>query len=73
LGTPKTGDADGTPTEIYRTDIAFRGLSLPAGVHTVRMEFRPVILPISIAVSAGTAALPVLPWWGRRRLLPAQR
>jgi hypothetical protein len=58
---------DGTPAEIYRTDIAYRGVSVPAGVHTVRMEFRPAILPISIAVSLGTAALLGLcGWWLRK-------
>jgi hypothetical protein len=62
-----TAWVDGTPAEIYRTDIAFRGVSVPAGTHTVRMEFRPAILPISIAVSVGTAALLGLFWWGRRR------
>jgi Bacterial membrane protein YfhO len=61
---------DGTPAEIYRTDITFRGISVPAGIHTVRMEFRPAILPISIGVSAGTAALLGLLWWVRRRLTP---
>jgi hypothetical protein len=58
---------DGNPSEIYRTDIAFRGVAIPAGTHTVRMEFRPVILPISIAVSVGTAGLLALFWWWRIR------
>jgi hypothetical protein len=58
---------DGAPAEIYRTDIAFRGVAVPAGSHTVRMEFRPAILPISIAVSAGTAGLLGLFWLGRKR------
>jgi hypothetical protein len=58
---------DGTPAEIYRTDIAFRGVSVPPGRHTVRMEFRPVILPISIAVSAATAGLLGLFWLVFRR------
>ena len=54
---------DGTPAEIYRTDVAFRGVSVPPGTHTVRMEFHPLILPISIGVSAGTATLLALFWW----------
>jgi len=58
---------DGTRAEIFRTDIAFRGVAVPAGSHTVRMEFRPVILPISIAVSVGTAGLLALFWWWRVR------
>jgi hypothetical protein len=58
---------DGAPAEIYRTDIAFRGVAVPGGSHTVRMEFRPAILPISMAVSAGTAGLLGLFWLGRKR------
>jgi hypothetical protein len=58
---------DGAPAEIYRTDIAFRGVAVPAGSHTVRMEFRPAILPISMAVSVGTAALLGLFWLRRKR------
>lgn len=57
---------DGAPADIYRVDIAFRGVSVPAGAHTVRMEFRPVILPVSIAVSMATAALLGLFWWRGR-------
>jgi hypothetical protein len=57
---------DGTPSEIYRTDIAFRGITVPAGTHTVRMEFRPAILPISIAISVATALLLGLSWWWGR-------
>lgn len=32
---------DGTPARLYYANAAFRGLSIPAGRHTVRMEFRP--------------------------------
>ena len=60
---------DGAPAEIYRTDIAFRGVAVPAGSHTVRMEFRPAILPISMAVSVGTAALLGLLWLGWKRVV----
>jgi hypothetical protein len=62
---------DGAPAEIYRTDIAFRGVAVPAGSHTVRMEFRPAILPISIAVSMGTALLLGLLWGSQSWLRPA--
>jgi hypothetical protein len=48
---------DGAPVAIYRTDIAFRGVAIPPGAHLVRMEFRPVILPVSAAISLGTAVL----------------
>jgi hypothetical protein len=60
---------DTAPAAIYRTDIAFRGVAVPPGEHVVRMEFRPAILPVSAAVSLGTATfLLVLIWWGRRFL-----
>jgi hypothetical protein len=58
---------DEIPAPIYRADIAFRGIAIPAGNHTVRMEFRPVILPISIGVSVATAALLGLFGLGRKR------
>jgi len=45
---------DGQPTPIHRVDIALRGLVVPDGAHRVRMEFRPAILPISLAISLAT-------------------
>jgi hypothetical protein len=48
---------DGHPSEIYRTDIAFRGMVVPAGRHRIRMEFHPVIFEVGCAVSAITLAL----------------
>ncbi len=48
---------DGKPAAIYRTDIAFRGVPVPGGRHVLRMEFRPAILPVSMAVSLVTALL----------------
>lgn len=48
---------DNQPTAIYSTDIALRGVMVPAGAHRVRMEFHPVILPISCGISLATAIL----------------
>ena len=48
---------DGDPVEIVRTDIAFRGLVVPAGSHQVVMRFQPAILRVSLAVSLLTALL----------------
>jgi len=42
---------DGQPTEIYRADVAFRGVVVPAGSHKLRMEFHPIVLPISMGIS----------------------
>jgi uncharacterized membrane protein YfhO len=48
---------DDQPTPIYSTDIALRGVIVPAGAHRVRMEFRPLIFPISLGISLATAIL----------------
>jgi Bacterial membrane protein YfhO len=48
---------DDQPVPIYPTDIALRGVIVPAGAHRVRMEFRPQILPISLGISLATAIL----------------
>ena len=65
---------DGAPAPIYSTDVAFRGLALPPGDHTVEMRFVPYILYWSAALSALAlmAALAALTS-GRTtsRLLPA--
>jgi hypothetical protein len=48
---------DDQPATIYQTDIALRGVIVPGGAHRVRMEFRPLVLPVSFGISLGTAIL----------------
>lgn len=48
---------DGRPARIYPTDIALRGVAVPAGAHRVRMEFHPALFEISLGISLGTAIL----------------
>jgi uncharacterized membrane protein YfhO len=48
---------DDQPAAIYQTDIALRGVIVPGGAHRVRMEFRPLVLPVSFGISLGTAIL----------------
>jgi hypothetical protein len=48
---------DEKPVAIHSVDIALRGVVVPAGAHRLRMEFRPVILPISLGISLATAIL----------------
>jgi len=48
---------DDQPVPIVPADIALRSVIVPAGEHRVRMEFRPLILPISLGISLGTAVL----------------
>lgn len=43
---------DGEETEIFETNVAFRGLVIPAGKHKVTMEFRPVIVSSSLWMSS---------------------
>ncbi|HKO99191.1 MAG TPA: YfhO family protein [Pyrinomonadaceae bacterium] len=42
---------DGKMTEIHRTNYALRGVEVPAGVHTVRFEFRPKSFYYGLGVS----------------------
>jgi hypothetical protein len=42
---------DGAPAELFYTNVAFRGMAIPAGKHQVVMEFAPGILWIGAAVS----------------------
>ncbi len=60
---------DDRPTPIYSTDIALRGVMVPAGVHRVRMEFRPLILPISLGISIATAILLAILGFGMRLIV----
>ena len=43
---------DDTPAHLYQTDYALRGLSVPAGSHVVRFEFRPKSFYYGVIVSA---------------------
>jgi uncharacterized membrane protein YfhO len=55
---------DGAEVPIVMTNGAFRGLAMPAGVHTVRFRFSPAILNIGLAISIAAAALIVLVYRG---------
>lgn len=46
---------DGKAAEIVPTDISFRGVVVPAGSHRFRMEFHPMVLPVSMAISLASA------------------
>jgi uncharacterized membrane protein YfhO len=62
---------DGNPQPIFTTNIAFRGLAVPAGRHVVTMRFRPPILwqggVISLVSWVGLGALLLRNWISRRR------
>jgi hypothetical protein len=63
---------DGRETPLYYTNVAFRGLPLPEGRHTVSMRFQPRIFYAGAALSAGgwllLCALSLKNWISRRRL-----
>lgn len=58
---------DGREAPLYWTNVAYRGLPVPAGRHVVKMEFRPDVLWRGAAVTL--ASLGVLMWvmWRRTR------
>lgn len=46
---------DDVPTTLYRANIAFRAVFVPAGEHTVSFRYEPVVFKIGVGIS--TAAL----------------
>ena len=59
---------DGSETPIYYTNVAFRGIALPAGKHRVEFTFRPAIVVWSFAVSvAAWGAFAVVFWKSGRQ------
>jgi Bacterial membrane protein YfhO len=66
-------DLDGKPTPIYPVDIALRGVKVPAGTHTVTMEYRPrPVLLGALGVPAGVLVFG-LGGWGLPALQRARR
>jgi hypothetical protein len=56
---------DGVPADVHRVNVAFRGVLVPDGAHLVRLEFAPLILPVSLAITLLTAiGLAVMVWAG---------
>jgi Bacterial membrane protein YfhO len=65
---------DGRPERIHRVDLAFRGVVVPGGAHRVRMEFRPIILPVSLGITLATAlGLLLMQWVRASRPVPGER
>ena len=62
---------DGEPAEVLRTNTAFRGVVVPAGVHSVRLRYSAAEFRLGFAISgpsalACIAVLLALGWRGRR-------
>ncbi|MBI5090825.1 MAG: YfhO family protein [Candidatus Hydrogenedentes bacterium] len=51
---------DGKPAEIFPADYAFRGLVVPAGLHTVEYTYNPLSFRIGLAISSTTLILSVI-------------
>jgi hypothetical protein len=51
---------DGDPARLYATNVAFRGLPVPGGTHTIVFTYSARSLFYSAVVSAGAW----LAWWG---------
>jgi len=63
---------DGTPVPVYRADVAFRAVPVPAGVHRIEFRFRPSSVRQGLAGSLGCVALTLaFMAWRRRRRFPA--
>ncbi len=64
---------DGKPAEIHRVNYLMRGIQVPAGVHKVRLAYRPAALTAGLRLSAASLAATLLlalagVWqYGRRR------
>jgi hypothetical protein len=54
---------DGVPQPLHYTNVAFRGLSVPAGRHNVRMRFEPANVRWAAAVSGAAWLVWMLLWW----------
>ncbi len=54
-------ELDGVPSTIHRTNVALRGIRVPAGAHIVQMIYDPQSLRLGFQI-AGSAALVLLVW-----------
>lgn len=63
------GFVDGEPVEVLRTNVAFRGVVVPAGVHEVRFQYSAMEFRLGFTLSAiglACAAITLLFGWLRR-------
>ncbi|MEP7288161.1 MAG: YfhO family protein [Chloroflexota bacterium] len=53
---------DGSPTTIYRANLAFRGVVVPAGTHMIRMQYQPTSWQVGSVISVIALAIYGLLW-----------
>jgi hypothetical protein len=57
-------EVDGRPAPIYATDLALRGVMVPAGTHTIVMRYEPASVAIGALGVPSGAAVWVIGGWG---------
>ncbi|MEA2326150.1 MAG: hypothetical protein QOE68_1109, partial [Thermoanaerobaculia bacterium] len=63
---------DGHPARLIATNLAYQGLVVPEGTHTIAMRYRNPLVPIGAAVSViALIALSFIAWRTRNAALPA--
>jgi hypothetical protein len=50
----------GEPASLLRTNLALRGMPVPAGMHRIEMIFRPWTVPVGLALSALTLMITLM-------------
>jgi hypothetical protein len=61
-------EVDGSPAELLRANVMFRGVVVPQGRHTVRFRFQPIWFRIGLALGvSGLIGILLLLWLGRKR------
>jgi hypothetical protein len=64
---------DGHPAPLVATNIAYQGLAVPAGVHTIAMRYRNPLIPVGAAISLVTLmSLAAIAWLRRNQVRAAQ-
>ena len=59
---------DGTPAEVYPTNLVMRGVVVPAGATAVELRYVPFIVsPPGIALFVAALAATLACWWGLGR------
>jgi len=69
-----TATIDGHPVPLIATNLAYQGLVVPAGTHTIVMRYRNPLIPIGAAITfIAFFALAVIAWRTRNADTPAAK